>query len=261
MQGRFSALMFSAIFAISAFAQQNDRPPSTGEITEPTLITVQAPAPPQNCKKKHREEVDFDVLINSAGFPAQYYFRTVRGDEADLMALRTVAADRFSPAKRGGAAIQVKRTVAVNMELCIEKRKESDGAKTELLAFAAPPDQRVLRPADLSTGELDIQSPVSDSGGAYKVGGRISQPTPLLTPEAIYTDEARKARKQGDCFVKLIVDSHGIPVNPQVVRSLGMGLDERAVNAVQHYRFKPAMKDGQIAVPVLITVKVSFHLY
>jgi len=56
------------------------------------------------------------------------------------------------------------------------------------------------------------------------------------------------------------VDAHGYPENPRVVRSLGMGLDEKALEAVQRYRFKPAMKDGK-PVPVTILVEVNFRLY
>lgn len=260
MLRRFFVILFLAGSAIGAIAQQNEQTLPLQDATEPGLIPSQTPAFTQSCHKKHREEVGLDVLINSSGYPAQYYFRTVHGNEADLIALRTVANDRFSPAKRGGAAIQVERTLVVSMELCVEKQKGSDGTRTELLTLAEAPDQRILRSADLGAGELQIQSPFPDSGTAYKIGGSISAPKPLSTPEAHYTDQARKAHIQGACWIRLIVDQHGAPENVQVVRSLGMGLDQEAVNAVQHYRFRPAMKDGRIAVPVLITVEVTFRL-
>lgn len=261
MHVRFFVLLFFACATISAFAAQNDQSPSSEGITEPALLPGAAPAPAQKCGKKHSEEVDFDVLINSSGYPAQYYFRSVRGNEADLIALRTVANDHFSPAMRGGAAIQVMRTVAVDMELYVEKHKESDGTKTESLALAAPPQQRVFRSADLSAGEVEIQSGVPDAGKPYKIGGSITPPKPLFTPAATYTKEARKAHKQGTCMIRLIVDQHGAPENLQVLQPLGDGLDEKAEDAVQHYRFRPAMKNGQIAVPVFLTIEVTFRLY
>jgi periplasmic protein TonB len=87
----------------------------------------------------------------------------------------------------------------------------------------------------------------------------VTQPVPLVTPEAEFSDEARRQKYQGLCVVEVIVDARGNPQNPRVVRHLGLGLDEKAVEAVLHYRFKPATKQGR-PVPVLITVAVNFHL-
>lgn len=99
-------------------------------------------------------------------------------------------------------------------------------------------------------------------GGLERVGGRISAPVALSTPEAEFSDEARKAKYQGVCIVEIIVDAHGNPQNPRVVRSLGMGLDEKAIEAVMRYKFKPAMKDGRTPVPVWpVDIEVDFHLY
>lgn len=90
------------------------------------------------------------------------------------------------------------------------------------------------------------------------VGG-VTQPIPIVTPEAEFSDEARRAKYQGVCMVSVIVDAEGNPRNPHVIQPLGMGLDEKALAAVQGYRFKPARKDGK-PVPVIITVAVNFHL-
>ena len=98
-------------------------------------------------------------------------------------------------------------------------------------------------------------------GGPYRVGGGISAPVPLNSVEAEFSDEARRAKYQGVCLIQMIVDAQGIPQNPRVIRPLGMGLDEKALEAVRKYRFKPAMKDGKTAVPVMITVEVNFRLY
>jgi TonB family protein len=98
-------------------------------------------------------------------------------------------------------------------------------------------------------------------GGVYRVGGGISAPQALITPEAEFSDEARRAKYQGVVLISLIVDAQGNPQNPRVVRPLGMGLDEKAMEAVRKYKFKPAMKDGRTPVPVMITVEVNFRLY
>jgi periplasmic protein TonB len=98
-------------------------------------------------------------------------------------------------------------------------------------------------------------------GGVYQVGGGITAPVPLNNVEAEFSDEARRAKYQGVCLISLIVDANGNPQNPRVMRPLGMGLDEKALEAVRKYRFKPAHKKDGTAVPVMISVEVNFRLY
>lgn len=97
-------------------------------------------------------------------------------------------------------------------------------------------------------------------GGVYKVGGEISAPTAISAPDPNYTEEARRAKKQGTCELWLIVDSSGHPRDIRVIHGLGFGLDAKAVEAVQQWRFQPALKDGR-PVDVQISVQVDFHLY
>jgi periplasmic protein TonB len=97
-------------------------------------------------------------------------------------------------------------------------------------------------------------------GGVYKVGGGISAPQPISTPDPEYTEEARNAKTQGTCVLWLIVDANGSPRDIRVVRGLGFGLDARAIAAVKQWRFQPAMKDGR-PVNVQISVEVGFRLY
>jgi TonB family protein len=98
-------------------------------------------------------------------------------------------------------------------------------------------------------------------GGLYRVGGRVSGPVPLFQPEAEFSDEARRAKYQGVCLVGLIVDAQGNPQNVHIVRALGMGLDEKALEAVRKYKFRPAMLDGRTPVPVPVNIEVNFRLY
>jgi TonB family protein len=97
-------------------------------------------------------------------------------------------------------------------------------------------------------------------GGVYKVGGGISAPQAISSPDPEYTDEARQAKKQGTCVLSLIVDEQGHPRDLHVVRSLGFGLDAKALEAVRQWRFEPALKDGK-PVNVQISVEVEFRLY
>lgn len=97
-------------------------------------------------------------------------------------------------------------------------------------------------------------------GGVYKVGGGISAPEAVSTPDPEYTQEARDAKTQGTCVLGLIVDEQGRPRDIRLIRGLGYGLDARAIAAVKQWQFHPAMKDGH-PVSVQITIEVGFHLY
>ena len=94
----------------------------------------------------------------------------------------------------------------------------------------------------------------------FHVGGGVSAPKAIYSPDPEYSEEARKAKYQGTCVLWLIVGPDGRPRDIRVARTLGLGLDEKAIEAVKNWRFEPAMKDGKpVAVP--INVEVSFRLY
>ena len=98
------------------------------------------------------------------------------------------------------------------------------------------------------------------AGGVFKVGGGVSAPRGIYTPDPQYSDEARKAKYQGTVTLWLIVGADGRPRDVKVARSLGMGLDQKAVEAVRTWKFEPALKDGH-PVAVQINVEVNFRLY
>ncbi len=97
-------------------------------------------------------------------------------------------------------------------------------------------------------------------GGLYHVGGGVSAPQLVFAPDPEFSDEARRAKYQGVCVVSLIVDAQGNPQRVQVVRHLGMGLDEKAVEAVKQYKFKAATLQGK-PVPVEVNIEVNFRIY
>jgi protein TonB len=97
-------------------------------------------------------------------------------------------------------------------------------------------------------------------GGLMHLGGGVSAPVLIYDPDPEFSDEARRAKYQGVCVVGLIVDAQGNPQQVKVVRPLGMGLDEKALEAVRQYKFKPAMYKGK-AVAVEINIEVNFRIY
>jgi protein TonB len=97
-------------------------------------------------------------------------------------------------------------------------------------------------------------------GGVAHPGGGISNPRLIYSVDPEFSDEARRQKYQGVVVLSVIVDSQGNPQRIRVVRPLGMGLDEKAVDAVKQYKFKPAMEGGK-PVPVEITIEVNFQLF
>jgi TonB family protein len=97
-------------------------------------------------------------------------------------------------------------------------------------------------------------------GGVFKVGGGVSAPKVIDAPDPDYSEEARKAKYQGTCILWLIVGPDGHPRDLKVARTLGMGLDQKAIEAVRRWRFEPAKMNGK-PVAVQINVEVNFRLY
>jgi TonB family protein len=97
-------------------------------------------------------------------------------------------------------------------------------------------------------------------GGVYHIGGGVSNPVLVYAPDPEFSDEARRAKYQGVCVVGLIVDVNGNPQRVRIVRPLGMGLDEKAMEAVRQYKFKPAIYKGK-PVAVEVNIEVNFRIY
>ena len=94
----------------------------------------------------------------------------------------------------------------------------------------------------------------------YKVGDGVSAPILTYSVDAEFSKKAKDAKHQGVSVVSLVVDAHGMPQHVHTTRKLGMGLDEKAIEAVRQYRFKPAMHEGK-PVAVVISIEVNFHIY
>ncbi len=97
-------------------------------------------------------------------------------------------------------------------------------------------------------------------GGPRRIGGGVSQPQLIYSVEPEFSEEARKAKVAGNVMVNLWVGTDGRPSHVHVIQGVGMGLNEKAVEAVKQYRFKPAMENGK---PVLVelNVEVVFQIF
>jgi TonB family protein len=108
-------------------------------------------------------------------------------------------------------------------------------------------------------GGFGLGSDGGIGGGVFRVGGGVSAPSVIVKVDPEYSEEARKAKYSGTVLLSVIVDQEGHARDIHVVKSLGMGLDEKAVEAVQKWTFKPGMKGGQ-AVNVRAQIEVNFRL-
>ena len=97
-------------------------------------------------------------------------------------------------------------------------------------------------------------------GGVYRVGGGVSAPRVIEDPDPEYSEEARQAKYQGTVVLWVVIGADGRAQDIRVQRSLGMGLDEKAIDAVRKWRFVPGMKDGR-PVRVMVNIEVNFRLY
>jgi protein TonB len=96
--------------------------------------------------------------------------------------------------------------------------------------------------------------------GAVRIGGGVSAPVVIYQVDPEFSEEARKAKFMGVVTVNLIVDEKGNPQSVHVVHGAGMGLDQKAVEAVKQYKFKPAMEGGK-PVAVDLNIEVNFQIF
>lgn len=96
-------------------------------------------------------------------------------------------------------------------------------------------------------------------GGVFRVGGGVSAPSIVYRVEPTYSEEARKAKYQGVVVLSAIVRKDGTIEIVKVVRGLGLGLDENAVQALKQWKFRPGMKNG-VPVDVALNIEVNFSL-
>jgi TonB family protein len=235
-------------------------------VTAPVLLPLDLPPfPSTKCKKKMDGLVELSVIVDAAGRPRNLMFIHPLGTDLDKFALQIANQDRFTPGTSDGAPVAVVQSIEVKMQSCIDENKDSTGKKIYSLRLRSAPSQKLAslpQPPREAVLTSDKYRPdySGNASGSYRVGGSVTAPVVLFEPEAEFTDAARKAKYQGACLISLVVDRNGMPQNLQVKKALDYGLSEKALEAVSHYRFKPAMKDGE-HVPVTLYIEVSFRLY
>ena len=137
-------------------------------------------------------------------------------------------------------------------------------APPELPVKELPPVQ-VLPPSESKSDVESVRSePVitqNDGRPVFRPGQKgITYPSCLYCPEPQYSDEARAAKIQGVVSLQVIIQPDGHATNIQIVKGIGYGLDERAVEAVRRWRFKPAIGPNGTPVATITPIEVNFKL-
>ncbi|MGB2664784.1 MAG: energy transducer TonB [Candidatus Acidiferrum sp.] len=98
-----------------------------------------------------------------------------------------------------------------------------------------------------------------DGDGSY---ANVASPvTCSYCPEPGYSEEARKAKLQGKILLQVLVGPDGKANRIRILQGLGMGLDERAIEAVHTRRFSPGRAAAKNPVPTWVTIESRFQLF
>lgn len=267
-------LGLSAAFAIvcaASAAQDEPVRPRSGAIASLEKVKVYTPgkdvAAPEllpsdfsqsiadNCEQNSSGEIEFHFIVDANGMPANIQFAAPDTSDMNMSALmfRIMRQDRFKPATMNGSPVAAGQTVKIKLNTCMATVTTPRGETAQRLRLRQPPEQHFSEwpQAPAETILYPAQPPRTSID---------SQPVPTSTVEPQFSSQARRDKIQGTCTIQFIVDADGLPQEPIVIKPLGHGLDQKALEAVRQYRFKPAMKDGQ-PVPVFLTVQISFRLY
>ncbi len=117
-----------------------------------------------------------------------------------------------------------------------------------------PSAPRVLTAVDNIDGVGQGPTP-----GVYHPG--MILPSCAYCPDPQYTDEAREAKLQGQVTLQVLVGADGRASQIRIVQGIGMGLEERAKQAIRGWRFVPARDAARRAVPAWVTVEAVFRLF
>ncbi len=152
-----------------------------------------------------------------------------------------------------GAEDPTSAAAATIMELCAQLLQQQ--GRTEE-ASAMRKQASSIRKEAAEQAQSTLRSSSSD---VYRVGGDVTPPVLLSKVEPAYSGEGRIAKYQGTALLSVEIGADGIARNIKIIRSLGFGLDKKAIEAIGQWRFKPGTKEGQ-PVTVAATIEVNFKL-
>lgn len=225
-------------------------------VTLPQLVSPFVDiSPPHHCKKLDGATT-LSAIIGADGIPR--YVSALQSDDSRLanFAIAFIAAQKFTPGASRGTPVAVAIKLSIALQTCVDRTKGASASNVDALVWRSYPQFAITAPRS-----SEVPFAASAATTIEKIGGRVSAPVPIFSPDPHFSKYARKEKVQGVCILGLTLDINGIPHDVHVVKSLETSLDQKAIEAVETWRFKPAMKNGTTPVPVMITVEVDFHLF
>jgi TonB family protein len=184
------------------------------------------------------------------------------GADPTLLAALRKAKTFTAPAAPHAAepATESKKTVATTSGPATNPPAQTEEVKTA--EVMGEPAVKTAPQPDAPKPQEQVAEPASqppEHAGPYNVGGDVSPPTALYTPNAPYTEQARRGHLQGTVVLGIVINEHGkVTQIEELSKPLGMGLDESATQTVGSWVFRAAQFRG-LPVPVRVNVKVEFH--
>ena len=232
-------------------------------VTAPELLPVKiTDIATEPCK--HLDGIaELRAVIGSTGMPRDVSIFDSAGDGLDQEALKLVTAERFKPGSHNGTPVDVGITTWLELKACVVEQKDDDGKTTDLLRLRSTPNQGLwLGPPSAESTNPALETIPSGVGRATLGNhyANISPPVALSTPGPDMSGLVHDHHFTGVCIITLFVDTDGHPENIKLFKSVRPDLDQRAIEAVSRYRFKPARTKNGLPIPVMITVVVDFRL-
>jgi TonB family protein len=207
--------------------------------------------------------IDF---VNRSGGPVDIYWITYQGER------------RLDRATLPIGATWTETTFLTHPFLIVASGTGGTTAKgtgTRLAAFQAVTpksatdpsvrDTAIITNADGTTSSAAMPTPAPaqqgkpNADGVYSVGNGATAPSIITKVDPEYSELARKLSIGGTVTLSIVVNKEGIAENIRVVKSLGMGLDQKAMEAVQKWRFHPGSNQG-VPVSTRAVVEINFGL-
>ena len=190
--------------------------------------------------------------------------------EQELACDDAVLASGIEPASYAGALVsaasELTSTKLIGSHMLTGRNLKSRIARLFDSGIARVPSRATLRRAVVVSiaafavvGMLVGAGQARGDDRAYIIRSGDNKPTLLTKIEPEYTEEAREAKWQGTVGLHAVIDEEGYASEINVTHSLGMDLDQKAVEALQQWRFQPGTKDGK-AVRVSAVIDINFRL-
>jgi TonB family protein len=202
-----------------------------GGVSAPRLIRKVEPEFSEEARRAHTGgTVTLYLEVTPEGKASNIRVLKPVPDGLNEKAIEAVRQWEFSPGLKDGRPVTVQAQIEVNFAF-----------------LAKPEDSQPSSPEQLRAAQ----------GGGLPANS--TAPALIRRTEPEYSEAARAAKFQGAVTLKAVVDTEGTPQDISVVRSLGMGLDEKAIDCVKNWKFRPATKDGS-PVAMWVTIEVNFRL-